>query len=205
MSVALTDPGGLIVTNLVVAQTPGTMLGSSWGSKLQKQKNLFEIQMWIFRPCFQTKNVVSKSIFFLRGKTIDTTKPFLISHYQDGGQANIWMEQVISVSLCTFATFFKPCDSRREVKFPLTSAAGTQTTPPPWMSTGRRAWCSSLLSGVRVAWKGNLLHFQTCVSFTGDSDTNNMGWLDDKTGCTPENGVVGCDINNAQVCKDINK
>ena len=34
MSVALTDPGGLIVTNLVVAQTPGTMLGSSWGSKL---------------------------------------------------------------------------------------------------------------------------------------------------------------------------
>ncbi len=26
-----------------------------------------------------------------------------------------------------------------------------------------------------------------------------MWWLDDKTGCEPEGGVVGCDIENASV------
>ncbi len=36
-------------------------------------------------------------------------------------------------------------------------------------------------------------------SLSGSSDVNDMWWLDDKTGCEPEGGVVGCDIENASV------
>ncbi len=33
----------------------------------------------------------------------------------------------------------------------------------------------------------------------GSEDTNDMWWMDDMTGCEPEGGVVGCDIDNAVV------
>ena len=31
----------------------------------------------------------------------------------------------------------------------------------------------------------------------GATDYNEMDWLDERTGCEPEGGVVGCDIDNA--------
>ncbi len=45
-------------------------------------------------------------------------------------------------------------------------------------------------------WQDGMVHI---MSLWGDEDTNDMSWLDDRTGCEPEGGVVGCDINNAYV------
>ncbi len=46
-------------------------------------------------------------------------------------------------------------------------------------------------------------HWQDGMVFTlalwGSPDGNEMYWLDGKTGCEPEGGVVGCDIDNASV------
>ena len=36
-------------------------------------------------------------------------------------------------------------------------------------------------------------------SLWGSCETNDMWWLDDRTGCQGEGGCVGCDIGNAWV------
>ncbi len=52
------------------------------------------------------------------------------------------------------------------------------------------------VSSMDPNWKDGMVYV---MSLWGSEDTNDMYWLDDKTGCEPEGGVVGCDINNASV------
>ncbi len=74
-------------------------------------------------------------------------------------------------------------------------------------------------AGTQIEQNGNIVSFPVCgdpdyvsamdpywqdgmvyvVALWGSEDSNDMGWLDDRTGCEPEGGVVGCDINNAYV------
>ncbi len=55
---------------------------------------------------------------------------------------------------------------------------------------------TNYVTSMNPYWEGGMVPI---LSQWGSEDTNEMWWLDDKTGCQPEGGVVGCDINNAYV------
>ncbi len=52
------------------------------------------------------------------------------------------------------------------------------------------------INSMDVYWEEGMVPI---FSLWGSEDTNDMWWMDDKTGCQPEGGVVGCDIDNAIV------